>query len=87
MLAFIHPGNISFNRYFEKGTARLLKSVTENGGEIREEGELMVNGIRFPKTLINKSPDGQSATITFESIKVNEPLPAGDFAVPDAVMP
>jgi len=87
MLAFIHPGNISFTRYFEKATARLLKSVTENSGEIREEGELMVNGIRFPKTLINKSPDGQTATITFESIKVNDPLPANEFAVPDAVMP
>ena len=42
--------------------------------------------IRYPKILINKSPEGQVATITFESIKVNEPLPAIEFTVPDAVM-
>jgi outer membrane lipoprotein-sorting protein len=87
VLVFVHSSNISFTRYFDQATGLLVKTVTENGGEIREEGEIMVNGIHFPKTLINKSPDGQTATITFDSIKVNEPLPAAEFAVPDAVMP
>ncbi len=86
VLAFIHAANISFTRYFDKTTGLLLKSVTESGGEIKEEGEIMVNGIRYPKKLINKSPDGQVATILFDTIKVNEPLPADEFAVPDAVM-
>lgn len=83
VLDFLHTDNISFTRYFEKSTGLLIKTVTENGGEIREEGEIIVNGIRYPKVLINKSPEGQVATITFDSIKVNEPLPAAEFAVPE----
>ena len=86
VLAFVHADNISFTRYFDKTTGLLIKTVTEVGGEIREEGEILVNGIRYPKILINKAPDGQTATITFESIKVNEPFPASEFAVPDAIM-
>lgn len=86
VLAFVHADSISFTRYFEKATGMLIKTVTEVGGEIREEGEIMVNGIRYPKKLINKSPDGQVATITFDSVKVNEPLPASEFTVPDDVM-
>lgn len=86
VLAFIHSDNISFTRYFEKATGLLVKTVTEVGGEIREEGEIVVNGIRYPKKLINKAPDGQTATITFESVKVNEPLPAAEYVVPDVPM-
>lgn len=86
VLAFIHSDSISFTRYFDKATGMRLKSVTESGGEIREEGEILVDGIHYPKVLINKSPDGQTATITFDSVKVNEPLPASEFAMPDAVM-
>ena len=86
VLAFVHASNITFTRYFDKTTGLLVKTVTENGGEIREEGSIIVDGIRYPKILINKSPEGQVATITFESVKVNEPLPATEFAVPDSVM-
>jgi len=86
VLAFIHADNISFTRYFDKTSGMRLKSVTESGGEIREEGEILVDGIHYPKRLINKSPDGQTATITFESVKVNEPLPVAEFAMPDEAM-
>lgn len=86
MLAFVHAPNISFIRYFDKTTGLLIKTVTENSGEIREEGEIMVDGIRYHKVLIIKSPDGQVTTITFESIKLNDPLPPVEFAMPDAVM-
>lgn len=85
-LVFAHAENIVFTRYFDKATGRLVKTETENGGEIREEGELRAGGLRFPRTLINKSPNGQTATITFDSVKVNEPFPADTFAVP-ALLP
>jgi hypothetical protein len=81
-LEFIHSDEITFTRYFEKATGRLVKTVTDNKGEIREEGEMIVNGIRFPKKLINTLPDGQVRTITFDSIKVNEVIPEDQFAVP-----
>lgn len=82
-LAFIHSENIVFTRYFEKATGQLLLTVTENGGEIREEGQFLVGGVRFPQRVINKTPTGQQTLITFESVKVNEPRPAADYAVPE----
>jgi hypothetical protein len=81
-LVFVHSESISFTRYFDKASGNLIKTVTENGSEIREEGELTVNGIHFPKKLLNKPADGSTSTITFDSIKVNEVIPASEFAVP-----
>lgn len=81
-LSFIHADNIVFRRYFDKATGRLIKTETENGGEIREEGEIVVNGVRFPKKVINKAVGGQVTTITFDSVVLNESVPASEFAVP-----
>jgi hypothetical protein len=81
-LSFIHADNIIFHRYFDKATGRLVKTETEAGGEIREEGEMVVNGVRFPRKVINKGTDGKTTTILFDKVTVNESIPAADFAVP-----
>jgi hypothetical protein len=85
-LAFVHAPNIIFFRYFELATGRLVYSETENGSSIREQGEVRVNGIRFPKSMTNttRNAAGQvrSYTITFDKITVNEALPPSHFAVP-----
>jgi outer membrane lipoprotein-sorting protein len=81
-LVFTHDPAIIFTRYFDQATGRLVKTETETGGEIREEGEILVGGLRFPKKLINKAPSGQVATITFDRITLNEKFPARDFEVP-----
>lgn len=81
-LIFTHAENIVFTRFFDKATGRLVKTETESGGEIREDGEIRAGGLRFPRTLINKAPNGQVATITFDSVKINESFPADAFAVP-----
>lgn len=81
-LVFIHAGGIRFTRYFDKSTGRLVRTDTENGNQIREEGEMIVDGIRFPRTLVTRSAEGQLSTITFESVKVNERFPDSEFAVP-----
>jgi hypothetical protein len=81
-LAFIHAEKIVFTRYFDKTSGRLVKTVTEDGGEIREVGESFVGGIRFPRQVINKSSDGRVTTITFASVVLNEPVSAERFAVP-----
>lgn len=82
-VSFFHAADIVFVRYFEKATGRLVKTETENGTEIREEGEMTVNGIRFPKKLINKMPDGTGTTIVLDRVELNVPLAAGEFAVPN----
>ncbi len=81
-LSFTHNGNTVFVRYFEQATGRLVKTEVEGGGEIREEGEMIVSGIRFPRKVINKSTAGRSTTITFDQVTVNESFPADTFTVP-----
>lgn len=81
-LTFAHASNVVFIRYFDKATGQLVKTETENGGEIREEGEIYANGIRFPRRVINKTPTGSVTAITFDTVTVNETFPADTFAVP-----
>ncbi len=81
-LSFTHSGSIVFTRYFDKASGQLVKTETENGGEIREEGEIYAGGVRFPRRVINKAPGGTQTTISFESVTVNESFPAETFAVP-----
>jgi len=81
-LSFVHADDIVFVRYFDKATGRLVKTETEIGAEIREEGEMMVKGIRFPKKVVNKVPNGPATTIVFDQIEVNTRVPASEFAVP-----
>lgn len=81
-LSFVHANDIVFVRYFEKSTGRLVKTETESGAEIREEGEMIVNGVRFPKKVVNKAPNGSTTTIVFDRIELNSTVPASEFAVP-----
>ncbi len=81
-LSFLHTADIVFLRYFDKATGRLIKTETENGTEIREEGEMVVNGVRFPRKVINKSTNGTLTSITFDQVVLNQRVPAGEFAVP-----
>jgi len=85
-IAFIHSPVIVFTRYFDVATGRLVLTETEAGGSIREQGEMTVDGVRFPKSIVTvtKDADGKTrmVTITFDTIKVNEFFPADFFAVP-----
>lgn len=90
-IAFVHAPNIVFTRYFDVATGRLVLTETETGGTIREQGEMVVNGIRFPRTLItvskNAKGEDQTLTINFDQITVNEKFPPATFAVPSLVEP
>ncbi len=81
-LSFVHADNIVFVRFFDRVTGRLVLTRTENGAEIREEGEIFVNGVRFPQKVINKAASGEITTITFDRVEVNQRLLPGEFAVP-----
>lgn len=85
-LAFIYAPNIIFYRFIDPVTGRLVYTETESGSSLREVGELRVNGVRFPKTIVttNKNNAGQTQTVTlnFEKITVNEAMPANLFSVP-----
>lgn len=81
-LSFAHSNGIVFLRTFEKATGRLILTEIEDGGEIREVGEMFVSGIRFPRKVLNKGANGAVTTITFEKVIVNESFPVEDFMVP-----
>jgi outer membrane lipoprotein-sorting protein len=85
-VAFIHSPNIIFYRYFDLATGKVVFSETESGGTIHEEGDIVVDGVRFPKSIItvskNQAGQAQTVTITFDKITVNEVFPANFFAVP-----
>jgi outer membrane lipoprotein-sorting protein len=85
-VAFIHAPRIIFNRYFDVATGRLILTETEAGGTIREQGEMVVNGVRFPRSIVtatkNAKGETQTVTINFEKVTLNEPFPATMFAVP-----
>jgi hypothetical protein len=82
---FIHSGGIAFERYFDRDTGRLVYTV--RGPEtIRESGEIRVDGIRFPKTVVSarRTASGKDivSTVIFEKIVLNEPQEADAFAIP-----
>jgi hypothetical protein len=81
-LSFVHASGIVFLRYFDRASGHIVKTVVEGGGEIREEGELIVNGVRFPQKVINTAPNGRSTTITFDKVTVNDTFTPDNFAVP-----
>ncbi|HXA14466.1 MAG TPA: hypothetical protein VNW23_05010 [Opitutaceae bacterium] len=82
-LAFVHDPGIAFYRYFDAATGQLLLTELESGDSIREEGELVVNGVRFPKKLIYTTKDPASIVIiTVDKITLNETFPDSLFAVP-----
>jgi hypothetical protein len=82
---FDHGSGMVYQRYFDRDSGRLV--LTINGSEsIRESGEIMVNGVRFPRVIVSSSKDSSgkdlTATATFERISVNDPLEPGLFSVP-----
>ncbi len=85
-LAFVHSPEVVFVRYFDKATGRLVMSEDPVGGQVREEGEIVVNGVRFPQRMrsAGRTQDGKpyTVTISFEKITVNETFPNERFAAP-----
>jgi outer membrane lipoprotein-sorting protein len=85
-IAFIHGPQINFIRYFDVATGRLVRTDTDDGGSTREEGERIVNGVRFPTsmkmTIRTAKGETQEISIGFESVTVNETFPDAVFRMP-----
>lgn len=85
-IAFHHGDTVVNFRCFDDATGKLIYTGTPNYNT-REQGEMNVAGIRFPKALlITQLENGRpvTRTLTFEKVTVNETLPASLFAVPMA---
>ncbi len=76
-----------FVRYFDATTGALVLIETpQQGGRVREEGELLAGGIRFAQrhTQTSKLANGklQTIKIDYDKVTVNETFPESLFAVP-----
>jgi hypothetical protein len=86
-LVFSYGTGIAFVRYIDIASGRLVLTETLPVGRIREEGEIIVSGLRFPKKLIATGPSSAGGktnviTITFDRIVLNEAYPATTFELP-----
>ena len=85
-VVFHHGENLRFVRYFEAETGRLVKTETEDGTSVVEEGEQWVAGIRFPQRLVTsgRGPDKRPSRfiVEFTQVQVNENFPVAQFARP-----
>ncbi len=86
-LVMDYGSGIQFVRYFDKATGRLVLTETPPAGTIREEGEIIVSGVRFAKKIVRAAPPGPDGktrvvTITFDRIALNETFPASTFQLP-----
>jgi hypothetical protein len=82
---FTHGEGPVYQRYFDRDSGRLV--LTVNGPEsIRESGEILVDGVRFPKTIVSSTTSDSGkrlvATATFDRISINEPLAPDLFVAP-----
>jgi hypothetical protein len=83
-IAFYHSDSLVYLRYFSQATGQLVYTGTPDNN-VREEGEVIVDGIRFPKTLvISQTTDGQTVVrrLHFDAITINEEMPDRLFTVP-----
>jgi hypothetical protein len=87
-VAFYHDAKIVFFRYFDIATGRLVLTETETGSTLRESGEIMAGGIRFPKTVVTTTAAGggkfRAVSVTYEKVTVNETFPSKLFTYPTA---
>ncbi len=83
---FTHSPQVIYTRYFDLATGRLVYTETRSGARIRESGEVVVGGIRFPRTVVTSetSRTGKvvSSTYSFDQVRLNEVFPSSTFEVP-----
>lgn len=86
-IGFVHEPGIVYLRYFDPQTGRLLLTETDQGVKIREEGEILAGGVKFPSRIINTNtaaPGGKERVVTIDisKVTVNETFPDEIFHVP-----
>ena len=80
-MSYLHGDGIQFIRYFDPETGRLVATETEQGGQIREEGEILEADIHFPESVVTAVGD-ESSKIQFDRVEVNKEYDEDMFEVP-----
>jgi hypothetical protein len=89
-IALRHSDALVYYRYFDLATGRLVFTETYAGAKIHEAGDLMAEGVRFPRTItVEEQSAGKvvRTVITIESVKLNEVFPPSFFGTPAPPLP
>lgn len=73
-LVFQYDRDLTYSRYFDPVTGQLYATVNDRGQDIREVGEMIVDGIRFPAEIISRVGDREVMRVRFTEILVNAPV-------------
>jgi len=87
-LLYYHGSGVWNLNYFDKETGSFAKTVNSKGIEFFERGEMMIDGIRFPKKLISviHSEQGRGTMeISLNSIVLNKQYSDDVFKMPSLV--
>ncbi|HBR94261.1 MAG TPA: hypothetical protein DEA90_08860 [Opitutae bacterium] len=82
-LQYEYPGGFKTVRYFSLADDTLVSTVSENGVESVGVGSQVVGGIKFPTKIEHYEGDRKLHTIVIHELKVNQPLTAGIFEIPE----
>lgn len=86
VLRFRYDTHIYFDRLFDEATGKLIATRDSNGVEILEEGEHVVDGIRFPKTIRYRRDGKIVREDTYTEVKVNTPSDRENFGFPTGLI-
>ena len=85
VLVHYYGNGIWFRRNIDAETGRVLRKINDLGMIFIESEEMVVDGIRFPKTMVSRTitPEGEiSMELSLSSIEVNEEIDTDIFDVP-----
>ncbi len=85
VLRYLHGDGIWFTRCFDRETGKLVRTVSSRGALFVESGEIMVDGIRFPKRLMTvflNAPDSPRIEMEYGSIVLNRSIDNEIFKYP-----
>jgi len=85
VLTYEHGDGIAYRRHIDAETGQLMKMLDSKGVEYFQEGEIFVDGIRFPRKMVSTFQTAlgqQTMEFSYNSIKLNEKLPDSDFKMP-----
>lgn len=78
-----YPDGLKTIRYFSMADDVLVSTVSENGVESVGVGSQIAGGIKFPKEIEYYEGERKLHTIVLNEVKVNKPLTAGIFDIPE----
>ncbi len=85
VLTYHHGDGIAFRRFIDAETGQVRRTLDSKGVEYIEEGEIMVEGVRFPKKMVSTfstAIGSQTMEFAYTSIEINKNLPESDFIMP-----